>query len=93
MRKEEKATLKIVIKGEWFDEILAKRKTIEYRDVSPFWVSRLYKADGKKRAYAFIEFINGYNKDARRLLTKFAGFSKRGNTFHIRIGTIVSKKL
>ena len=93
MRKEEKPTLIIVIKGEWFDEIMAKRKTIEYRDVSPFWMSRLYEKDGKKRAYEFIEFINGYNKDARRLITKFEGFSKRGDTFHIRVGKIVAKKL
>ncbi len=36
--KPEKPTLKIVIKGQWFDEIASKKKKIEYRDVTPFWI-------------------------------------------------------
>ena len=83
------ATLKIVIKGEWFDQIAAKKKTIEYRDVTPFWISRLYDANGKKRQYDRIEFINGYNKDARRMMTEYKGFDKKGKVFNIYIGKIV----
>ena len=56
--------LKIVIKGEYFDLIAAKKKKIEYRDASPFWRSRLYDNLGKKRSYDKIEFINNYNKNA-----------------------------
>lgn len=58
MKTVEKPTLKIVIKGEWFDQIIAKEKKTEYRKVSPFWTSRLYDKSGKKRAYDLIEFIN-----------------------------------
>jgi hypothetical protein len=70
-------TLKIVIKAEPFDMIKAKTKIIEYREVTQFWISRLYDKNGKKREYEFIEFINGYNKDARRMITKYEGLPKK----------------
>jgi hypothetical protein len=84
-------TLKIVIKKEWFDEIVSGKKKIEYREVKPFWQSRLYDAAGKKRKYEKIEFINGYNADAKRMVTKYEGFLKKGNLFHIKVGRIIKK--
>jgi hypothetical protein len=89
MKNVDSTILKIVIKGEWFDQIASKKKKIEYRDVSPFWSSRLYDKNGKKRVYERIEFINGYNSDARRMLTKFEGFQKKGELYHIHIGKIL----
>jgi len=83
--------LKIVIKGQYFDEIKAGRKKVEYRDATPFWTSRLLTTEGKKRVYQQIEFINGYNKDARRMITEFNGFSKKGDLYHIVIGKILKK--
>lgn len=91
MNKTEKSTLKIVIKAEWFDQIASKKKKIEYRELTAFWTSRLYDKDGKKRHYDLIEFINGYNTDARRLITKYEGFSKKGDLLLIKIGKIISK--
>ncbi len=91
MPKSEKSVLKIVIKGEYFDEIASKKKKIEYRLVKPFWISWLYDKSGKKKHYDLIEFINGYNADARRMITKFEGFDKKGKSFHINIGRILSK--
>ena len=91
MGKTEKSILKIVIKGEWFDEIASKKKKIEYREYTPFWISRLYDKDGRKRYYDLIEFINGYNTDARRMITKYEGFNKKGNLLHIHIGKIIKK--
>jgi hypothetical protein len=44
---------------------LNQEQRIEYRDVTPFWTSRLYTKEGKKREYEKIEFMNGYNKEAR----------------------------
>lgn len=82
-------TLKIIIKKEWFNQIVAGTKPIEYRAVVPFWTSRLFDAEGKRRKYDQIEFINGYNKDARRLITTFEGFTKRNNTYCIKIGKII----
>ncbi len=91
MKKSTKPTLKIVIKGEPFDDIASKKKIIEYREYTPFWISRLYDKEGKKRHYELIEFINGYNTDARRMITKYEGFNKRGDLLHIKIGKIISK--
>ena len=89
MKQTAKSTLKIVIKGEWFDAIASKKKKIEYREYTPFWISRLYDKTGKKRAYELVEFINGYNSDARRMIAQFKGFDKRGKIFHIHIGKII----
>ena len=63
--------LKIMIKAQYFDEIATGEKTIEYREVTPFWISRLFDENGKRRCYDRIEFINGYNTDARRMITGF----------------------
>jgi hypothetical protein len=83
------ASLKIVIIKKYFDEIAAGTKKIEYREVKPFWESRLYDATGKKKEYDYIEFINGYNADARRMVTQYGGFTKRSGRFHIKVGKII----
>lgn len=36
-----KSVLNLVLTGKWFDEISAGRKKEEYRDITPFWKSRL----------------------------------------------------
>ncbi len=84
-------TLKIVIKAQYFDQIASGDKTIEYREVTPFWTSRLFDENGKRRDYDRIEFINGYHKDARRMITGFDGFSTRNNQYLIRVGKIYRK--
>jgi len=83
--------LKIVIRKEPFDEIASGKKKIEYREVKPFWQSRLYDDKGKKRLYDNIEFINGYNIDAKRMVTKYEGFDKKGELYHIKVGKIIKK--
>ncbi|MBC6491284.1 ASCH domain-containing protein [Flavihumibacter stibioxidans] len=72
-------TLKIVIKAQYFDLIASGEKTIEYRDVTPFWTSRLFDENGKRKLYERIEFINGYNINARRMVTGFEGFTTGNN--------------
>lgn len=89
--KTDKLILKIVIKGEWFDLIAAKKKKVEYRDVTPFWTSRLYDKSGKRRHYDLIEFINGYHTHARRMLVKFEGFEKKAGRYHIHLGRIAKR--
>jgi hypothetical protein len=83
-------TLKIVIK-KWFDLIKSGEKKIKYREAKPFWQSRLKDVNGKYIKYDRIEFINGYVKNARRLITKFEGVSLHNNLYHIKIGTILKK--
>ena len=89
--KKEKEVLKIVIKGNFFDLIASGKKVIEYREQTQFWISRLYDKEGSKRHYDLIEFINGYNTNARRMITKYEGFSKRSGQFWIKVGKIVKK--
>ena len=91
MPVKEKTVLKIFIKKQWFDEIISKQKTIEYRDVSPFWISRLYDTERKKRNYDQIEFINGMQTNARRVITNYEGVKKKGDMFLIGIGRILKK--
>ena len=86
-------TLKIVIKKIYFDKIASGEKKIEYREIKPFWQSRLYDANGKKRNYDNIEFINGYNADAKRMITKFEGFFIKDNEYNIKVGKIIKKPL
>jgi ASC-1-like (ASCH) protein len=82
-------TLKIIIKGEYFDMIKSGEKKIEYREVTPFWTSRLYDKEGKKRAYDKVLFINGYNKDARRMETEFKGVNIKDGVYNIHLGKIL----
>ena len=91
MAKSEQTTLKIFIKGIWFDQIVDKTKSIEFRRVTPFWTSRLYDANNKKRHYDQIEFINGYKPDSRRVITGFDGVKKRGEEYLISIGRIIKR--
>ncbi|MDQ3536858.1 MAG: ASCH domain-containing protein [Bacteroidota bacterium] len=82
-------TLKIIIKGEYFDMIKSGEKKIEYREVTPFWTSRLFDKEGKKRSYDSVLFINGYNKDARRLTTEFKGVTIKNGVYNIHLGKII----
>ncbi len=82
-------TLKIIIKGEYFDMIKSGENKIEYREVTPFWTSRLFDKEGKKRSYDSVLFINGYNKDARRLTTEFKGVTIKNGVYNINLGKII----
>lgn len=89
----QKKTLKIIIKKQFFDLIKQGKKKKEYRKVSKFWVSRLY--DYKKedfKQYDYIEFINGYSKNARRLIVEFKGIilDKKNHEFVIKLGSEVT---
>ena len=91
MPNAEKSTLKILIKGIYFDQIIACTKNTKFRKVSPFWSSRLLDADNRKRHYDQIEFINGYRQDSRRVITGYEGFEKKGKEYLIGIGMIIKK--
>jgi hypothetical protein len=48
----------LTLKKEWFDMIANGKKKEEYREIKPYWDSRLNKD------YDFVIFRNGYAKDA-----------------------------
>ena len=54
--------LHLTLKKKWFDMIASGEKKEEYREIKPYWSSRLIKKD-----FTHICFRNGYSKDAARL--------------------------
>ena len=91
MSKLDNPTLKIFIKGIYFDQIIAQTKITECRKVTPFWASRLLVSNNKKRHYEHIEFINGYRPDSPSVITGYKGFRKKGEEYLIGIGRIIKK--
>ena len=75
-----KKTLHLTLKKKWFDMILSGEKKEEYREIKPYWVTRLCNGHNgclggefmhkhKVIAYTFkhfdtIRFTNGYGKNA-----------------------------
>lgn len=57
--------LHLTVKKKWFDLIASGKKKIEYREVKPYWKSRLlYKHGHFTLHFEEIHFKNGYRKDS-----------------------------
>lgn len=61
----EKKTLYLTLKKQWFDLINCGIKTEEYREIKPYWEKRL-----NNKSYDIVEFRNGYQKDAPKMVFK-----------------------
>lgn len=76
---------------EFFAQIAAKTKRIEYRDQSPHWRKRL---EGRK--YDAIQFRNGYATKAPEMLVEFRGLRRYGKGrkayYAIRLGRVLKIK-
>ena len=72
----------------YFDAILKGDKTIEYRDITPYWSKRL-----EGRYYDVIKFRNGYAKVAPEMVVEYCGVNvvnyKNENTYAIKLGNIL----
>jgi hypothetical protein len=86
-----------MIKKKWFDMILSGEKKEEYRDIKPFYNSRM------KKKYKYIEFRCIYSKTSPVIRVKCLnitkgkgrrqwGFSDNDNKYIISLGDIVEKK-
>ena len=76
-----KKVLTLTISKQWFDMIVAGKKTEEYREIKPYWIKRLttnceveydvavetYCGKVLYRPYTHVLFINGYRKDSPRI--------------------------
>lgn len=72
----EQRILHMTLKKQWFDMILSGKKKEEYRELKPYWTTRLV---GKK--FDIVRFKNGYSKDSPvmdvELLNKRVGFGNK----------------
>ena len=64
--------LHLTLKKKWFDKIASGKKTIEYREVKPYWNTRLVN-----KQYTEIHFKNGYSKSSPFMRIEYKGISKR----------------
>ena len=64
--------LELNLKKKWFDMILSGEKKEEYREIKPYWISRLMdKQTNFFRKFDAVRFKNGYSKDAPNFLIEF----------------------
>lgn len=66
--------LTLPIKKQWFDMILSGERKEEYREIKPYYDSRLFKKYDINAAYytdiGYVIFRNGYRKDSPRIKCK-----------------------
>ena len=70
-------TLKLTLNKQWFDLIEKGIKTEEYREVKPYWITRLVTQtianNGTFKHFDFVEFTNGYNKQSPQVTMECLG--------------------
>lgn len=64
----EKKILHLTLKKKWFDLIAQEKKTIEFRELKPYWEKRLVK--GIKKWYGSKIFMGGSGYDIKQKLPK-----------------------
>jgi hypothetical protein len=77
------AVLRLTLKKSWFDMIKTGEKKEEYRELKDYWCQRLipdfshiHKFDKKLtsfKQYDFVEFKNGYSKNAPKIILECKG--------------------
>lgn len=79
--------LVLPIKKEWYDLILCGEKREEYREIKPYYFSRLYSAGlldhyglPVRNADAWVMFRNGYSKDSPNFVARVTVEIKTGRT-------------
>ena len=80
---ENKKVLHLNLYRKYFDEIASGIKTIEYRDITPYWTKRL-----SNKNYDYIYFRNGYSKDAPMMLVEYKGVTITSQ-FEITLGEVL----
>lgn len=81
-------TLKLTLKKQWFDMILSGEKKEEYREVKPYWISRLVKYESRNfylmpkgiifphyKKYDLVEFTNGYGDNRPQVTLECKGIT------------------
>jgi hypothetical protein len=104
--------LHLTLKKKWFDLILSGEKKEEYREIKRYWIHRLcdeveYETgitwEGVFKKFDNIEFINGYGKNAPKMIVECKGINIgqakpewsdnwKGDVFIIKLGKIIETK-
>jgi hypothetical protein len=72
-RRSHLSILHLNLHREFFAQIAAKKKRVEYRTQTPHWKNRL-----EGRTYDAIQFRNGYAPKAPEMLVEFRGLRRYG---------------
>jgi hypothetical protein len=93
--------LHLTLKKQWFDMILNGQKKEEYREIKPYWRSRL-GIGYLNPIHTHIKFRNGYRKNAPELLIELKGIKKglgksqlgapKERVYILELGEIISTK-
>lgn len=68
IKRSECVILPLVLKGKWYDMIASGEKKEEYRDLKPYYTTRIVNWHNKMwPGYAVVEFRYGYARDAERM--------------------------
>ena len=98
MKLHDKYILHLTLKKEFFDQIKKGKKTAEYREYKPYWIKRLMNTDRSFKQFDYINFRNGYHKNAPEFLIEFLGIKiikhkigllKTERVFEIKLGKII----
>ena len=66
--------LRLTLCRKWFDMFADGTKDEEYREIKPFWISRLIvKNSSQFKQFDYVEFTNGYGKHRPRLMFECEG--------------------
>jgi hypothetical protein len=93
----EKKILHLTLKKKWFDMIASGEKKEEYREIKPFWITRLKFDLLTTKPFDYVIFRNGYSKNAPQIKCKMLGICIReakpewsdnwqGDVFVIKLG-------
>ena len=95
-----KKILHLTLKKKWFDLIKSGKKTVEYREIKPYWTKRLMVFGTFDLTYIKvfdeIHFRNGYKKDSPFMRVEWKAMGK--STFEglicyaINLGKILEVK-
>ena len=81
--------LHLTLKKRWFDLIAKGEKTIEYREMKPYWTKRLFVNSYECKSFDVIHFKNGYAKNSPRMEVVFKGSACDGFQYLIYLGKVL----
>ncbi len=72
------------IKRQWFRQIVAREKKVEYREIKPYWTQRLSKVAVPFR----LRLINGMSLDCPRLTVTVVKVRARNGNYELHLGRV-----